>query len=287
MNQQKIAIIADSGTDLTEKMCAPHDIRLVPLGVTYTDGSSYRAGIDITTEKIIERFDEEIPKTSLPSPKDIKEAFDAARADGYEKAIFVCISSGLSATYETTKLVARDMEDFPIIVVDTKSIGVAAGLVAIAAARMVEANVPFDELQGKLDALSCDTHVFFCVRDLKWLHAGGRIDDFTYRVGNVLNIKPIIWCDGEGKYRTYKKARGWDRALSQEVRCIKEYADKFEHVIVGIDCTTAENSYDELEKRIRTEVPNVVEFIEASISPALIVHTGPNLAGVGVQPTYL
>lgn len=286
MNKQRIAIFTDSGTDTPEELVEKYDIRVVPLGVSYSDGSSFKAGVDITNHEIIQRFAEEIPKTSLPSPIDIENALDQAKADGYEKAVFVCISSGLSATYQTVQLIARDKGDFPIIAVDTKSIGVAAGLVVVAAARMVEAGVPFEELQGKLDPLSTDTHVFFCVRDLKWLHAGGRIDDFTYRIGSVLNIKPIIWCDEEGHYRTFKKARGWERALSQEIGCIKEFADKFPKVVIGIDCTEAENCADDLERRIRETIPNVTEVIRASISPALLVHTGPNLAGVGIQPTW-
>lgn len=286
MNSQHIAIVTDSGTDTPEQFAADHDVKVVPLGINYSDGSHFQAGVDITTRQIIDRFSQEIPKTSLPSPNMIKTAFEKARAEGYEKAVFVSISSGLSATNQTVHLIASEMDDFPIIVVDTKSIGIAAGLVVIAATRMIEAGIPFEELQGRLDALSTDTHVFFCVKDLTYLHAGGRIDDFTYRVGSVLNIKPIIWCDAEGHYRTYKKSRGWERALRTEVACIKEFAGKFPKVIIAIACTEADNYFDKLESMLRAEIPNISEVIRSGISPALIVHTGPELVGMGVQPTW-
>lgn len=287
MNSQKIAIVTDSGTDTPPAFAAEHDVRIVPLGVNYSDGTHYQAGVDITTDQIIARFDEEIPHTSLPSPELIRQTFERAQADGYERGVFVSISSGLSATNQTVHLVAGELPGFPIVVIDSKSIGVAAGLVVMAAARMVEAGVPFDELEARLSALSAETHVFFCVKDLKWLHEGGRIDSFTYRVGSVLNVKPIIWCDAEGYYRTYKKARGWERALAQEIRCVKEFAARSEHVIVAIACTEADAYFDELEARLREEIPNIAEVVRSGISPALIVHTGPELVGMGVQPTYL
>ena len=71
---------------------------------------------------------EEIPKTSFPSPSDKRSALEAARADGYEAAVFVTISSDLSATNHTAHLVSSQMPDFPVTIVDTKSVGIAAGL---------------------------------------------------------------------------------------------------------------------------------------------------------------
>ena len=64
-------------------------------------------------------------------PHEIQQTFEQARRDGYAGAVVVTISSGLSATYETVSMVARQMEDFPVVTVDTKSIGVAAGMVVM------------------------------------------------------------------------------------------------------------------------------------------------------------
>ena len=146
MNQQRICVITDTGTDTPADCCAKHDVRVVPLRVNYSNGSSYESGVDITTDEIVARFGQEVPKTSLPSPERIADAFAQAKADGYVAAVFVSISSGLSATCETARMVARTMEDFPVAVVDTRSIGVAAGLVVMEAVRQIEAGVPFSSL---------------------------------------------------------------------------------------------------------------------------------------------
>lgn len=285
MNDQRIAILTDTGTNVPADFAAAHDVRNVPLVVNYSDGS-YRSGVDITTDEVIDRFETEIPTTSLPSPSDIQAALEAARADSYERAVFVTISSGLSATNQTVELVASQMEGFPVTVVDTKSIGVAAGLVVMAATEMVEAGVPFDELGPRLADLSEHTRVYFTVRELKYLRHGGRINEATYRLGSALNIKPVFFCDEQGKYATVKKARGWEKALSAELSFVQEQAKRYEKVICAVCCTKAEDRLKELSERIRETIPNVAGIVTSGISPDLIVHTGASLVGMAVQPTW-
>ena len=115
---------------------------------------------------------------------------------------------------------------------------------------------------------------------------GGRIDAFTYRVGSVLNIKPIIWCDEEGFYRTYRKARGWERALRQEFKCVQEFADKNVRSRLAVACTDASRCFEMVEGWMRDGVSNITEIVRAGISPALLVHTGPELVGMAVQPDW-
>lgn len=285
MNDQRIAILTDTGTNVPADFAATHDVRNVSLVVNYSDGS-FRSGIDITTDEVIDRFETEIPTTSLPSPSDIQAALEAARADGYERAVFVTISSGLSATNQTVELVASQMEGFPVTVVDTKSIGVAAGLVVMAATEMIEAGVPFDELGPRLADLSEHTRVYFTVRELKYLRHGGRINEATYRLGSALNIKPVFFCDEQGKYATVKKARGWEKALSAELSFVREQAKRYEKVICAVCCTKAEDRLEELSERIRETIPNVADVVTSGISPDLIVHTGASLVGMAVQPTW-
>ncbi len=102
MDTKRIAIITDSGTNVPPDFVAEHNIRITPLRINYSDGSSYESGITITPADLVARFEEEVPKTSLPSPEGIKAAFDDAKAAGYEGAVYVAISSGLSATCDTT-----------------------------------------------------------------------------------------------------------------------------------------------------------------------------------------
>ena len=284
MNDQRIAVLTDSGTDTPEDFVSAHDVRVVPLLINYKDGSTYRSGVDITTEEVIRRFADEIPTTSLPTPQQIKAAIEQARDDGYERGVFVTISGTLSATNQTVHMVSRLVDDFPLVIIDTKSIGVVAGMVVMQAVRMIEEGVPFGELEARLCDLSEKSDVFFTTKTLDYLYKGGRINAVTYRLGSVLNIKPVIMCDSQGRYVVAKKARGWERAIATEIKLIRERAAKFPKVRIGICCSDADDLFDQLEKELRESIDNISEIIRSGLSPDLIVHTGPDLIGLGIQP---
>ena len=49
-------------------------------------------------------------------------------------------------------------------------------------------------------------------------------------------------------------------------------------------CTKAEPRTEEISEKIREMIPNCCEIIKVSLSPDLIVHTGPSLIGMVTQP---
>ena len=135
-----------------------------------------------------------------------------------------------------------------------------------------------------LEITAKSTSVFFAVRELSFLRAGGRISEAAFRLGSVLNIKPVFTCDEEGHYAVRKKARGWGRALDAEVALIEELARKYPKVRLAISCTEAcADAYVDMEAKLRRQIPNAVEIVRSDISPALLVHTGPELIGLAVQ----
>ena len=100
----------------------------------------------------------------------------------------------------------------------------------------------------------------------------------------MLNIKPVFTCDKDGHYAVRKKARGWERALDAEVGLVEGLARRYPKVRLAISCTQAcADAYAGLEARLRRQVENAVEVVRSDISPALLVHTGPDLIGLAVQ----
>lgn len=282
MNDQRIAILTDTGTDTPAPFVQAHDIRVVPLRIIFSNGT-FESGVTITPSQVVERMKTELPTTSLPSPETIRQSFEQARADGYTSAIFVAISSGLSATCDTVRLVASQIENFPITVIDTKNIGVAAGMIVMEAVRKIEAGVPFAQLEELLEGVVRKTSVFFSVKTLDYLRKGGRISEAVYRIGSVLNIKPVLTCNKTGHYVMAKKVRGWERALNTQVALAQEKMRQYTRVRIAICCADACPIFDELEEKIRANFNNIVEVIRSDISADLLVHTGPELVGIGVQ----
>lgn len=284
MSTRKIAVITDTGTDTPAEFAREHDVRIVPLRINFSDGSSYESGVTITPAELVTRLEREIPTTSLPSPATIRREFERAQEDGYEGAIFVTISSGLSATWNTARLVADQLDDFPVAVADTKSIGIGAGMMVMEAVRELEAGLTLNNVASNIEVFTKRSAVFFSVKTLDFLRAGGRISEAVYRIGSMLNIKPVITCNSEGKYVVARKARGWDRSISAEVSLIEEQARKYDKVRIAICCTDSQKGlFDDIEERVKRQVDNAVEFIRSGVSADLLVHTGPDLVGIGIQ----
>ena len=136
MNGQKICILVDSGCDVPQAVRQAYDMRVLPLKIRYPEGE-YDDQVNITAQQVYDRFPGEIPQTSLPDGGTIHDALDRARADGYEKALVICISSGLSGTYNMVRLVCQEYQSMETFVLDTRNISFGSGVFALLAAHWI------------------------------------------------------------------------------------------------------------------------------------------------------
>lgn len=285
---QRIALITDSCADVPAEEVKAKGIIVVPLAINYSD-ASYRDGVDITPDEVYARFAEEIPKTSLPAPAEVAAAFDGAIVAGATHILAVTIASGLSGTHDLMRSVAAGYAGVTCEVVDTKSIGLGAGISVLAAAELIERGLEFSEVLEGVHAAIRDTSVFFCVDTLEYLYKGGRIGKVTYSVGSAFDIRPVVTCEREaGIYVTAGKAHGRKASLKkvkslalkalEQVRGDSDRRYRFAVVHGGAEAE-ARALYDE----IAAACPEADRPIFGQITPALVVHTGPGLIGVGVQ----
>nr|WP_308423175.1 DegV family protein [Marinithermofilum abyssi] len=123
---------------------------------------------------------------------------------------------------------------------------------------------------------------YFIVDSLEYLKQGGRIGKVAAVLGSVLNLKPVISIDKDGKYFPYSMARGKKQAIKKLLEPIME---QIEHTKAQITVLQgrAEKEAEALKERLK-EMENVCELYFSSISPALVVHTGPGLLGLVINP---
>ncbi|MBP8683169.1 DegV family protein [Trichococcus shcherbakoviae] len=282
MKSNSIAVLADSCNDIPQELLEKYQIYTLPLMINYKD-ASYRDRVDITPEQVYERFQEEIPKTSLPLPETIVETFAKIKADGFDQVIVSAISSGLSGTYQTIKLLAEDIPDMRIAVIDTLNIAIASGFVALYAAEQIEAGLPFDEVVTKTQAAVKKSTILFGVGTLEYLMKGGRIGKVSGILGSALNIKPIISCNEDGIYYTVAKVRGRKQSIQKLIDMTREKLGQHKNYYLSI-CHG--DDYEEMllmKEQLKDLVAGAKIYAEGQISPVLGVHTGPGLLGVGIM----
>jgi DegV family protein with EDD domain len=282
MKANSIAVLADSCNDIPQELLDKYHIYTLPLMINYRD-ASYRDRIDITPEQVYERFQEEIPKTSLPLPETIAETFAKIKADGFDKVIVSAISSGLSGTCQAIKLVAEDMTDMQIVVIDTLNIAIASGFVALYAAELIEKGLPFDEVASETQAAVKRSTILFGVGTLEYLIKGGRIGKVSGILGSALNIKPIISCNEDGIYDTVAKVRGRKQSLQKLIDMTREKLGQHKNYYLSICHGDAYEEMLLIKEQLKDLVAGAKIYAEGQISPVLGVHTGPGLLGVGIM----
>lgn len=282
MNASRIALVVDSCTDVPPEDIDRYGMYVVPLQVNY-EHESFLDKVTITPQEVYDRFSREIPTTSTPTPAVARNVLERVVADGYDRAVIVTISSGLSATYELMRSLSTGMPELDCCLVDTKSIGMGAGLVALAIARRLAEGASFEDIKREGDQIAKNTRVYFCVDTLEYLRKGGRIGEVTYRVGSLLDMRPVISCNEAGVYYTVTKAKGRRQSLKKAMQCVEEFAAKFPRSTVAVVNGDAAEEAVEVKAELASRMSGVQLWYEGQISPVLVVHTGPGLIGIGVQ----
>ncbi len=282
--EKKIALVTDSTADLSREMLDELNIKFLPLKIIYKE-EQYHDRIDIEPEEVCRKMDEEIPTTSMPSPGEIEELYRELKAEGYEKIISIHISSGLSATYSNCRMVAEQMENMEIAVIDSKMLSMGLGRLVLYAQKLIsEGKKSFAEIIEMVEAKKEEIDVFFIVDTLKYLKEGGRIGKVQGTLAELFNIKPIISIDEDGEYFNFDKVRRKKRALKKMFEIAKKRV-KDGSYFIDVMHAAAEKEAEELYNKF-AELSNVKQSILGEISPAMIVHAGPGLIGVVITRIF-
>jgi len=274
----KTAIVTDSSCDLSDEQFREHQIEMISLRIV-CQNAEYRDRTELNQEQLYEMLKTELPKTSLPLPEDVSNLYDRLLADGVTDVVHLCISAGLSGTYNMVRMIAADYEGrMNIRVVDSGTLSIGLGMMVLAAAQALEAGEDPDSAIQRAKSVRSTQLSMFIIRTLEFLRKGGRIGLVEGVVGSLLQIKPIIFVNNDGVYQTLSKARGYKAAVDTMVQ---ETVARFGQakinlaVVHGQALEDAQALMDKLK-----QVLNVATTYIRPVSPVLAIHTGPGLLGV-------
>ncbi|MGI6549767.1 MAG: DegV family protein [Syntrophomonadales bacterium] len=268
-----IRVITDSGCDLPVEILAENQIEMVPLKVTFEDGESYLDRVEISPREFREKMyrSKELPKTAAPDPNTFMEVFRRALDEAGE-AVCICISSGLSSTYQSAVL-ARDMlETEKIRIIDSLSASLGEGVLAIRAAEMARQGLSLDTIFNRLVDYRDNLKTVFTLDTLENVIKGGRLTKFQGLVGSILDIKPIFQ-GVEGKIEVLEKLRGRRRALRRLTALIGEMTRDVEKCIIGISHMDCLEEALELKKEIE-KIYSPARIIIAEMGSTLGTYAG-------------
>lgn len=278
---EKIAVLVDSCCDLPQEYLKKAGIYELPMQITYHD-KTYLDRKEISAQEVYDKLPVEIPKTSLPSGESIQETLNQIVKDGYTHVISISVSSGLSGTFNFLKVFLEDDDRFTSVYFDTKQVAVAAGLIAVGAKDQIDAGGSFEEVSLHVQKMIENTVVYFCIPTLTYLRAGGRISATAAAVGGMLKLAPIITCKADGSYTIAAKARGMKKGQKMMLKFAQEFLGDNQNYLLavghGADEAGGQKMLDLLHDN---HIHGQQEFL-GQVGPALGVHTGPGLIGVGI-----
>lgn len=280
----KAVVITDSCSDLSDETLEELNIHMVPLRIIYHEGE-YRDRVDISSDQVYNRIKDEVPKTSLPASEDILQIYDSLADKGYTDAIHLTISSGLSGTYNMVRLMAQSYERMHIHVVDTKTLSMHEGFMAMECARTLAETNSITKAIERAEKVREKGFTAYVIPTLEYLKKGGRIGLVEGTLGSLLRLKPIIYVNHAGVYQTLAKHPNFSLMIQT---MINEFITRFSNRPVSLAVMHGA-VYEEGQKLLQKlkQALNAIDTFLVQVTPVLGVHTGPGLLGIAVYEKNL
>ena len=277
-------IMTDSCCDMPENYIKENNIPFVGLtcsfkGNEYLDdfGGSldYKTFYDDMKNGVI-------PKTSQPNAESFYKTFKDI-ADMNKDIIYICVSSGLSGTYNSANI-AKNMiidenKDIKITIVDTLTASLGQGLLIMKAVELKRSGKSYDEVVKYLEDTKMHLNTYITVDDLIHLKRGGRISSAAALMGIVLHIKPILTLNDEGKVIPVIKVKGRKNALLKLVDLLIEKIENPENQMVTICHGDVLDEAEKLKEMILSRV-HVKDVMINYIGPVVGTYGGPGALAV-------
>ena len=274
-------IITDSCCDFTKQQYADLNLRYVPLTLLYRgeaqDGFTEPDELHAFYDSIRSG---EMPTTSAVNPDGWERIMRPILEEGND-VLCLAFSSGLSTTYQSAVIAANELkEEFPgrtIHVVDTLCAALGQGLLVYHACKRRDAGMGLEELTAWVEENKHHLAHWVTVDDLNHLKRGGRVSATTALVGGLLNIKPIIHIDPNGKLDTVSKVRGRKAAIELLAGKVAELGEGYDNETVAVAHGDCPEDAAALEVLIRQKCPWVKHVITGYVGGVIGAHTGPGV----------
>lgn len=273
----KVAILTDSNSGITQAESKELGVFVEPMPF-YIDGELYYEDIDLTQDEFYQKLTQggEI-KTSMPITGNLMDTWEKILED-YDELVYIPMSSGLSSSCATAKMLADDY-DGRVVVVDNQRISVTQKMSALEAKKLADLGKSAQEICDALMEIKSLSTIYITVDTLEYLKKGGRLTPAVAAIGSLLKIKPVLSIYGE-KLDKYAMARTVKAAKQTMIEALKKdmvdvlKTDNFDEVQISIAHTQNEEAAIAFREELLKEFPVKDIWIDP-LSLSVSCHIGP------------
>ncbi|MDO9628518.1 MAG: DegV family protein [Acholeplasmataceae bacterium] len=265
----KIAVVTDSIADLPEEFIDNYQIHQFPISLLINN-TTYYDKITIKSERFYEMMDslKVYPTSSQPNAKSL-ENFFSFLTTYYEEIIVLTVSKEMSGTYQAFVEAAAKFNDSKIHVINTKQNSGAEGLLVYKTAQMIEQGKSYEDVISEVEKLREQTKILVSVKTLKYMVRSGRVSKVTGIAGKIMNLKPVISIDSDGKGIIFVKGLSIKSSNKKIYNHVKEVVETYgieDYAIVHANAPKRVKEYEDLYTQLIGKKPLYVMDISTVVA---------------------
>ena len=212
-DRRAVAVVTDTSSDLPDSVLDRHHIGLVPLQVVFGD-ETFRDRIELKPAEFYRRLESarELPTTSQPTPADFVRVLRDARSEA-DEVVAVLLSGGLSGTFASAQTAVRTAGISGARLVDSRSASLGVGLLALRGAELAEGGWRGAEIAVELERVRAQSGMLLTVDTYDNLLRSGRVSRGKAWLAGMLDVKPILSLDPDGRVVPVDRVRGRDQLV--------------------------------------------------------------------------
>lgn len=277
----KIALVTDSACDLPAHLIDEFRIIQIPFNIHFGDNlflDKKTISADNFYSKL--RTEKDHPKSSQPAPARVRDVFTFL-SSVYPNIISIHISEKLTGIFQSALNESKNYSG-KIAVFNSRHLSVSLGLIVYRAAEAIQNGMDFEELKSSVEQWISKTQILVDVDTLKYMIRGGRVPKMQGIIAGMLNIKPIVTLDEQGKADAFGKSFSRNGNMKKILRTIEETAAKNKirnYAIVHADNPGRAEKYAKALTAVLGSGPKWI----MPLSPVVGVHNGIGAVAIGLM----
>jgi hypothetical protein len=248
-DRRPVAIVTDSSADLADSVLDRHHIAIVPLQVVFGN-QTFRDRVELRPEEFYRRLRtaRDLPTTSQPTPAEFVRVLRDARSEA-DEVVGVLLSGSLSGTYASAQVAVRAAGISGVHLVDSRSASLGVGMLALRGAELAESGWPAAEIATELERVRGQAGMLLTVDRYDNLLRSGRVSRGKAWIAGMLDVKPILSLDSEGRVVPVDRVRGQEQLVPRVLALLEKRLTPRPRVVrFGVAHTEA----PEMAERVRT-----------------------------------
>lgn len=280
-----IALVTDSTCDLPQEMIEKYQIHVVPLSVHF--GETYFLDrLTLLPSQFYKMLDKSpiYPSTAQPAYKEFFNRYSFLSTH-YSSIIGMHLSGAMSGTFSNSTKAAHTVSEHSgkkISIINSKRISSGLGLIVLRAAQALENGATHEELNTLIPRWSLNTKMFVSSRTIKYMVKSGRVSYTKGLIGSLLNLKPIVTVNDEGRTDTFGKPfteKGSRYLVMENVKKMVSKRRVWGYSISHAKNISSANWYREQMMHLTGKEPAFIN----DASPVLGVNVGPGVVALSIM----